>query len=503
MVTIWEGIRDYFAGSPAEMDFVLFSNYGRQVDALLQGTIDLAWNTNLAWVRTVAQTKGACRALAMRDTDTVFRTMFVARAGSGLGGLEDLTGRRLALGSRDSAQAAILPVHFLTRAGLAPGEVDFLRIDSDVGKHGDTGRSELDALRAVLDDRADAAAIGINTWEAIGRDELRPGPWSCSGNPRPTATATSPPCPPSPRSGPRLGSSTCSGWTGTTRRTGPSSKWKACADGWPPAGGLRIAVRGGARAADRLPMVDHVIILDLVERTAAVADGATVAVPLGPGDPGPLAETVAAWCARTGNELLAVRDGAAIIRRGRAPDPLVGLAPGQMPGTRLWMYTNFDCNLACDYCYARSSPQTARRALGIDRVRRLAGEAVQAGVSELLITAGEPFLLPDLDDLVAACTNALPPTLLTNGMLFRGNRLERLRRKDRNTARAADQPRLRHPRRPRQPPRDRIVAAGRGRHPDSAGRGVPGQGRRDPSRRAGPRTPTLPRLPRLARHRTR
>ncbi|MDJ0356800.1 PhnD/SsuA/transferrin family substrate-binding protein [Paenarthrobacter sp. PH39-S1] len=175
VVTIWEGIRDYFAGSPAEMDFVLFSNYGRQVDALLQGTIDLAWNTNLAWVRTVAQTKGACRALAMRDTDTVFRTMFVARAGSGLGGLEDLTGRRLALGSRDSAQAAILPVHFLTRAGLTPGEVDFLRIDSDVGKHGDTGRSELDALRAVLDDRADAAAIGINTWEAIGRDELMPG----------------------------------------------------------------------------------------------------------------------------------------------------------------------------------------------------------------------------------------------------------------------------------------------------------------------------------------
>ncbi|MET3811854.1 PhnD/SsuA/transferrin family substrate-binding protein [Arthrobacter sp. UYEF3] len=175
VVTIWEGIREYFAGTPAEMDFMLFSNYGRQVDALLQGTIDLAWNTNLAWVRTVAQTEGACRALAMRDTDAVFRTMFVARTGSGLGGLADLKGRRLALGSRDSAQAAILPVHFLTRAGLADADVDLLRMDSDVGKHGDTGRSELEALRAVLDDKADAAAIGINTWEAIGRDELMPG----------------------------------------------------------------------------------------------------------------------------------------------------------------------------------------------------------------------------------------------------------------------------------------------------------------------------------------
>lgn len=35
VVTIWEGIRDYFAGPETEMDFVLFSNYGRQVDALV------------------------------------------------------------------------------------------------------------------------------------------------------------------------------------------------------------------------------------------------------------------------------------------------------------------------------------------------------------------------------------------------------------------------------------------------------------------------------------
>jgi ABC-type phosphate/phosphonate transport system substrate-binding protein len=175
VVPIWEGIRDYFTGSDTEMDFVLFSNYGRQVDALINGAIDLAWNTNLAWVRTVQQTGGACRALAMRDTDLTFSTVLVTRDGSALRTLDDLRGRRLALGSRDSAQAAILPVHFLRQAGLAEVDVELLRIDSDLGKHGDTGRSELDAIRAVLDDKADAAAIGITTWEAIGRDELMPG----------------------------------------------------------------------------------------------------------------------------------------------------------------------------------------------------------------------------------------------------------------------------------------------------------------------------------------
>ena len=65
VVLIWEGMREYFADTDAPMDFILFSNYGRQVDALLAGNIDIAWNTNLAWVRTVGQTAGECRALAM------------------------------------------------------------------------------------------------------------------------------------------------------------------------------------------------------------------------------------------------------------------------------------------------------------------------------------------------------------------------------------------------------------------------------------------------------
>jgi len=179
-------------------------------------------------------------------------------------------------------------------------------------------------------------------------------------------------------------------------------------------------------------MVSQHVILDLVEQVGAIARSDTVTVPLGPGDQAQMQVLVEDWCARTGNELVEMRGESATVRRGRAPDPLAELAPELVPGTRLWMYTNFDCNLACDYCCARSSPQTARRALGVDRVRRLATEASEAGVSELILTGGEPFLLPDIDELVAACTAMLPTTLLTNGMLFRGRRLEALRRMDRS-----------------------------------------------------------------------
>lgn len=174
VVPIWEGIREHFRGRQPEMDFVLFSNYERQVDALLAGHIDIGWNTNLAWVRTVGLSGGRCRALAMRDIDLTFQSIFVKRAGDPMADLGGLSGRRLALGSRDSTQATILPLHFLRHAGL-DGSVTILRFDRDQGKHGDTGRSELDAMRALIDGDADAAAIGVTTWAAVGRDDLMEG----------------------------------------------------------------------------------------------------------------------------------------------------------------------------------------------------------------------------------------------------------------------------------------------------------------------------------------
>jgi phosphonate transport system substrate-binding protein len=78
----------------------------------------------------------------MRDTDLAWMTKIVAASGGPVATLADLRDRILALGSRDSGHAAILPVHFLKREGLAEGQ-DYrtLRFDSDVGKHGDTGAS--------------------------------------------------------------------------------------------------------------------------------------------------------------------------------------------------------------------------------------------------------------------------------------------------------------------------------------------------------------------------
>jgi ABC-type phosphate/phosphonate transport system substrate-binding protein len=111
----------------------------------------------------------------MRDTDLGWRTTIVAIAGGPVSTLADLRGRTLALGSRDSGHAAILPVHFLEQQGLREGgDYRGLRFDSDLGKHGDTGTSEVEVVRAVLDGRADAGAIGSPFWNTVRSERLVP-----------------------------------------------------------------------------------------------------------------------------------------------------------------------------------------------------------------------------------------------------------------------------------------------------------------------------------------
>jgi pyruvate-formate lyase-activating enzyme len=135
-----------------------------------------------------------------------------------------------------------------------------------------------------------------------------------------------------------------------------------------------------------------------------------------------------AWCRFTRNTVvdMTIESGRArwVFRYGEAP------ANGEIDrpvGSRLWLYTNFDCNLRCDYCCVRSSPKAPRRALGLERVRRIASEAADVGVGEIFVTGGEPFLLADIGEILSACAAAAPTTVLTNGMLLTGRRLETLR----------------------------------------------------------------------------
>lgn len=182
IVPIWDTIReyanDYF--KDIRLDYVLFSNYERQVQWLKEGKIDIAWNTNVAFIRSKHCTNNGAEAILMRDTDIGFKSVFVAKRDT-MKGLEDLKGKKFGLGSLDSAQAAIMPLFYLQQASLTLKEMPLdslhqssaddtlkvYRFNSDVGKHGDTGRSEFDVLDKIKSGELDAGAIGSTTWVRV------------------------------------------------------------------------------------------------------------------------------------------------------------------------------------------------------------------------------------------------------------------------------------------------------------------------------------------------
>ena len=186
VVGIWDIIRDYSNEYGCKLDYVLFSNYERQVDSLLKGHIDIAWNTNVAWIRTLYATDNKAKAIAMRDTDLTWATKFVVKKDSKIKNLEDLKGKKLGVGSADSSQANIMAIYYLNKNGLKIKEsdinnfeidnesVNIIRYNSDLGKHGDTGRSEWDVLEGLKNGSLDAGTIGSNTWIRILEEGLYP-----------------------------------------------------------------------------------------------------------------------------------------------------------------------------------------------------------------------------------------------------------------------------------------------------------------------------------------
>jgi ABC-type phosphate/phosphonate transport system substrate-binding protein len=197
VVGIWEGFRRVFEARGLPFDFVLFSNYERQVEALLDGFVHLAWNSPLAWIEAVwlARARGrTASAIAMRDSDCDLTSVILVRAREDrINGLADLRGRTVAVGAADSPQATLIPLLQIAEVGLIPGsDFDVLRHDLLLGKHGDHIGGERQAVGALLAGRADAACVLDASSRSARKARCPPDPPGCCTRPRPMTTATSP-----------------------------------------------------------------------------------------------------------------------------------------------------------------------------------------------------------------------------------------------------------------------------------------------------------------------
>ena len=133
---------------------------------------------------------------------------------------------------------------------------------------------------------------------------------------------------------------------------------------------------------------------------------------------------------------------------GAAPAPYLGrsayLITDQL--RELWIQVNDFCNLACEHCLVSSGPD---RAQGLDTARLIDAldQAVALGVERFFFTGGEPLARPDILDLCARVveTHGRELVILTNGTLFKGDRLKRLTELARVAEPAANESRIPNP----------------------------------------------------------
>jgi MoaA/NifB/PqqE/SkfB family radical SAM enzyme len=88
--------------------------------------------------------------------------------------------------------------------------------------------------------------------------------------------------------------------------------------------------------------------------------------------------------------------------------------------TALWVQiTGTLCNLQCVHCINASGPREPWLSpLPADTARRYIAEAAALGVKEIYFTGGEPFMHPEILDLLAFSLERAPTTVLTNGTLI-------------------------------------------------------------------------------------
>jgi ABC-type phosphate/phosphonate transport system substrate-binding protein len=183
VVSIWEGFKEFFLDHGFSFDFILFSNYEAQNEALFKngllknGLLHCAWNSPLAWVRAERMGRACGRPVGfgpMRDSDQDLTSVLVVKNNSHFNKISDLAGKTIGFGAYDSPQARLIPLHHLRKENLT----NFHSRCFDVlgGKHGDHIGGERDGAIALMNDEVDACWMIDSNYQAFASNgALAPG----------------------------------------------------------------------------------------------------------------------------------------------------------------------------------------------------------------------------------------------------------------------------------------------------------------------------------------
>ena len=160
VVVIWNAIRRWFNAHGIPCDYALFSTYDALCRALLDGTVDIAWNAPMAHAQSLIVSEGACRTLAMRDTDQNVSSVIIALSSSGIETLDDLRGRSIAVGLPTSTELRLIPAHQLRAVGFdLDNDCHHAEIAPRPYSNGVAWVDDFQIFDAVMDGSADAGVI--------------------------------------------------------------------------------------------------------------------------------------------------------------------------------------------------------------------------------------------------------------------------------------------------------------------------------------------------------
>ncbi|GAB2959224.1 putative selenate ABC transporter substrate-binding protein [Streptomyces pseudoechinosporeus] len=138
------------------------TDYTAVVRAFEIGDIHLAWMGGLTGVQARERVPGAA-AIAQRDIDADFHSLFIAHKDSGLrpfakaDGLRALAGHTLSFGSETSTSGRLMPQYFMRQAGLEQSELR--------GKPGFSGSHDA-TIEVVAQGSFEAGAVNEQVWKA-------------------------------------------------------------------------------------------------------------------------------------------------------------------------------------------------------------------------------------------------------------------------------------------------------------------------------------------------
>ena len=136
------------------------TDYAAAVTAFKVGDLDLVWFGGLTGVQARLQVTGA-EAIAQRDVDEKFHSVFIANKKSGLAPFKDsadlknLKGRTFTFGSESSTSGRLMPQYFLQQAGL--------KLEDFKGKVGFSGDHDK-TIKLVEAGTYDAGAVNEKVW---------------------------------------------------------------------------------------------------------------------------------------------------------------------------------------------------------------------------------------------------------------------------------------------------------------------------------------------------